>query len=436
MGHLFVRYMQFRWFWWGSTLSMLGGRALSVTYPLMAYTLTGSPQWTGWVVFASTVPGLICYIPAGAVIDRVGPRRVLITSEATRFVIMVALVLLWFCDGLHIGWVVAFALIEGGLAVMASVAESAHVPNTVEDHDLDTALAAHETSSHGAVLLGRQVGGLLYGLLPIVPFIINAIAFAGSARFYGRLPREASERSPRRIELRAGFAALRSNRFLRLATIIVACTNFMVQCLIVVFLTIATRDELSPVWAGMFLAASGVGGIVGGLLWPTRARISTRIGDTVHSRWVEWMGLARRPSVMLVHVWACTAAIGLILASGQRAPSFGGALLIIGLVGGLSNVTLRSAWSRVDPGVRARVVSASRIFSYGAVAIGPLVGSLLVPWIDTGATMWILLLSMIVLTLVTTLIHLRNSVTSGPVTAARLQPEPSVPEGALPAPVR
>lgn len=442
MGHLFVQYRPFRWLWWGSTFSMLGGRALSVTYPLMAYTLTGSSQWTGWVVFASMVPGLICYIPAGVVIDRVGPRRVLIVSEATRFIIMSALVTLWLCDVLSVAWVVAFALVEGGLAVMSSVAESALIPNTVPGRDLDTALAAHETSGHGAVLLGRQLGGLLYGLLPFVPFIGNALMFAVSAASYRMLPREKPHGRPRhirlRIELRAGFAALWGNRFLRLATIIVACTNFMVQCLIVVFLAIATKDNLSPVWAGTFLAASGVGGIVGGLLWPTRDRISLRIEGRVHNRWVgrlaEWMGLVRRRSIMLVHVWACTAALVLILVFGQLAPSFGGALLVIGLAGGLSNVTLRSAWSRVEDDVRARVVSASRFVSYSAVAIGPLIGSFLVAWVDTSATMWILFLSMAVLTLVTTLVHLRRSLVRVPMVSGRV--EPPVSEGALPAAMR
>ncbi|MDA0633232.1 MFS transporter [Nonomuraea sp. MCN248] len=459
MRHLFAQYRPFRWLWWGSTFSMLGGRALSVTYPLLAYTLTGSSEWIGWVVFASTMPGLICYIPAGVLIDRIGPRRVLMSSEAVRFVIMGALVVLLLSDRLRVEWVVVFALVEGGLAVTSSVAESALIPRVVRDDDLDAALAMHETSTHGAVLVGRQLGGLLYGLVPFIPFMINGLMFAGSALSYRTLPREVPDARrlqdvSLRIELRAGFAALWGNRFLRLATFIVACTNLMVQCLIVVFLTIATKDDLSPVWVGSFLAASGVGGVVGGLLWPRRDRISTRIENgTAHNRLarrlVEWMGLARRRSIMLVHVWACTAAIVLILAFGQLAPSFFGALLVIGLAGGLSNVTLRSAWSRVPDDLRGRVVSVSRFVSYSAVAIGPLIGSLLVTWGDTkGATLF-LFGSMALLTLTTTLVHLRKgltrvsipvgadpvapSVTASPAPEPVREEQPSVPERALPA---
>ncbi len=399
---------------------MLGSRMIGVTYPLLAYTLTSSPAWIGWVMFASTVPGLLWYIPAGALVDRFGRRSVMIVSEILRGVLVVVL-----CLGMAMGWLdiphlVVIALFEGALSVNSSVAETALIPTTVKRDNVDTALAMHETSVHGMLLVGRPFGGLLFGIAHIAPFIANAAMFFAAAGVLSRAERDISTQSanPRsaHADMGAGFVELWHNGFLRYATLVTAFTNLMVQGLIVVFLSEAADEGLPSGIAGLILAASGVGGVVGAFISPQWERISRKInGKEPRRRLVGFkrLVLTHGRSVMLVHLWACAAALAVPLILAQASVSFAIALLVIGLVGGLSNVTIRMMLSRVPDDRMARVVGVSRLGSYSGVAIGPLVASLLLGLLGSGLTMLVLWCLMAVFAVIVTSVRgLRNSLTS------------------------
>lgn len=391
----------FRRSWWASTVSTLSTRTLGVTYPLLAFTLTASPSWIGWVMFASTVPGLLCYIPAGALVDRLGARTVLAWSETARALLIGCLFVAMASGVLELWHLVVVAVAEGVLCVISTVAETALIPTTVSTDRVGTALAMHETVVQGVVLVGRPLGGLLYGIGALVSFAANAVMFAVAAGMLFALPRDREpereqEKSP--VRLGAGMAELWRNRFLRSATIVTACTNLMVQCLIVVFLTTASREQLPPLLVGMILAFSGVGGIIGAFMAPVRHDISRRIGDWTGqgamSRLFGWIGLLREGrSTMLVHVWACAAGVVLTIALQQSFLSFAGALLIIGLAGGLSNVTVRTALSQQP----ARVTAVLRLGSYSSVALGPVLGSLLIVRVEPSIVLVILAGGMLVL---------------------------------------
>jgi MFS family permease len=423
---LFTTVRPFRWSWLGSTISMLGSRMIGVTYPLLAYTLTSSPTWIGWVMFASTAPALLWYIPAGALVDRFGRRFVMIVSEVLRGVLVAVLCLGMAMEWLGIPYLVVIALLEGALSVNSSIAETALIPTTVKRDNVDTALAMHETSVHGMLLVGRPFGGLLFGIAHIFPFIANAAMFFAAAGALSRVERDkGTQRTDRstRADMGTGFAELWRNIFLRYATLVTAFTNLMVQGLIVVFLSEATDEGLPSGIAGLILAASGIGGVVGAFISPQWERISQtqKINDREpRSRLAGLRGfvLAHGRSVMLVHLWACAAALMVPLLLAQASVSFAIALLVIGLVGGLSNVTIRTMLSRVPDDRMARVVGISRLGSYSAVAIGPLMASLLLGLLGSGLTMLVLWCLMAAFAAIVTMVPvLRNSL------AATVEPQ-------------
>src|ERR1700744_1068300 len=67
-----------------SSISALGSHITTIAYPLLVLRLTGSPFTTGCAVFAATAPGILAYIPAGALVDRWNPVRVMLLSEIGR----------------------------------------------------------------------------------------------------------------------------------------------------------------------------------------------------------------------------------------------------------------------------------------------------------------------------------------------------------------
>ncbi|RPH92250.1 MAG: MFS transporter, partial [Lysobacterales bacterium] len=48
--------------------------------PLFAHSLGASPMEIGWIVIASTIPGILVSFPAGALSDHLGTRKVLLAS--------------------------------------------------------------------------------------------------------------------------------------------------------------------------------------------------------------------------------------------------------------------------------------------------------------------------------------------------------------------
>lgn len=385
---LLTDHPQFRRSWIGSTISMLGSRTIGVTYPLLGYELTDSPAWIGWVMFASTVPALVAHIPAGAIIDWLGPRRVMFWSEVLRGVLIAGLCLLLLAGEMRVEYLVAIALVEGTLSAHSSVAETALIPTTVKPDDVERALAVHEGSVHSMVLTGRPLGGLLFGIAPIVSFGANAAMFFSAALILRRREPDITASGPRKERLLrqigAGVVELWRDPFLRWATLVTAFINLMVQGLIMIFLAEAADDGLPAFLMGTILAVSGIGGVVGALIFPKRRDIWGQLGARAYKRsrgdWhIEWW--RRRvpgPSTMRAHLWSCAVALLLPLVFLASSPVFAVSLLLIGLTGGLSNVTMRRALSQVPTDRVARVVGVSRLATHSAVAIGPLLASLLV----------------------------------------------------------
>src|SRR4051794_3052808 len=73
------------WKLWGaSTTSGLGDGLVLVGFPLLAATITWSPQLIAGIMVAERIPWLLLSLPAGALADRMDRRRLLAVVESAR----------------------------------------------------------------------------------------------------------------------------------------------------------------------------------------------------------------------------------------------------------------------------------------------------------------------------------------------------------------
>src|ERR1022692_1332634 len=161
----------FRLLMGGSFCSMLGSRASSIAYPLLVLTLTGSPADAGWASFAALAPSVLVYLPAGALIDRWDPRKAMLKAELGRGLAILGIVGLL---ALHhyavirvmflVRGLVAFAIIEQTLAVFSGLGERRFATSLVQPSQVVPALASSEARTHMVILVGRPLGGLLFGI--------------------------------------------------------------------------------------------------------------------------------------------------------------------------------------------------------------------------------------------------------------------------------
>ena len=89
-----LRHRNFRLWFLGQTLSMIGTWMQSVAQGWLVYDLTGSDFALGVISFIGTLPTLFLMLPAGALADRIPRRRVLLFTQTTMMLLAFILAIL------------------------------------------------------------------------------------------------------------------------------------------------------------------------------------------------------------------------------------------------------------------------------------------------------------------------------------------------------
>ncbi|GIH27086.1 hypothetical protein Aph01nite_53960 [Acrocarpospora phusangensis] len=398
----------------GSFASMLASRIFGVTYPLLALSISGSATEAGWVGFAWALPNVLFYVLAGALVDRWDYRRVMLIADLIRGAAGLSLGVALLLGLPTFGHLVVVAFVEGSLGVFHSLAISAMLPILTDGPELRSRLGSHEVATHVAVLLGRPLGGLLFGVLMWIPFVANTLLCFASLAAVSTLP--ADERRPARTRRRLlreivyGFHTLWRFTMLRTATITTALTNVVFHALTMIFYAHAASST-SPIWIGVVVAMAGLGGVLGSSIarfsqdlareiFGGRPRIRLgRFEIRLSSR--EWP----RVSMWLLHLWLWVLALAIPWFWGPTVWAFAGALAIMGISGGKSNVNIRMLVAEgVDQNAAGRVLSVSRLMGFGAITLGPLLGGFLVGYLGVANAIYALLMVMVTAALATTAI--------------------------------
>lgn len=381
--------MNFRLLMCGSFVSMLGSRVSSIAFPLLVLALTGSPVVAGWASFAALAPSALVYLPAGALVDRWDPRRAMLYSELGRGAAIAILVALLMLHRVSVVELVVVAAIEQILEVFSVLAERRFARSLVKPEQAASALARGEARTHMVVLVGRLLGGLLFGLARILPFIVNALSFTVTAFtliIIGK--RQAFSRQDRSVsrhlghEIGEGFQWLRLHLFAGIALQLTAGTTLIGQALMMIFFADAHARHLPPITIGIVLAASGAGGALGS------AAASRLFRHFEHY-------------LLQIQIWIWAVMLIMLVVWGER--SFlvmAAAIAVMGLTGALGNIDLDTYLVRKAGTMLARVMSVDRLTSLCAVALGPPLGAILFAQFGIRIAIFGLLLITIVLLVV------------------------------------
>ena len=352
-----------------SSISMLGSHVTTIAYPLLVLRLTGSPFTAGCTVFAATAPSLFAYVPAGALVDRWNPRRVMLVSELGRGMAIGTVAVTLALGDPMVPLLLVVAVVEGVLEVFSGLAERRGVGSIVPREQVSSALVRIEARTHVVLVAGRPLGGLLFGVGPIFPFladvasfVYSVVALAGIRDSRLTAPRPATRpKSSLTSDIRQGLRWVGGDRFACMTVISFSVGTLVFQALIMVFLGDAHSRQLSPFAIGMVLAASGVGGALGSVVAP-------RLLPWVGSSWM-WIQSA---------IWV-TGFGFLLLSAGQHFLRTAVIMGILGLTGALGNIALDThLMQSVGHELLARVTSVSRLATFTACAIGPITGGILV----------------------------------------------------------
>jgi MFS family permease len=254
----------------GQVLSDLGGRVSGIAFPLLVLAATGSPAKAGIVAAAGTLPLLVLTIPAGALVDRWNRKRVMIVADGARCLALASIAVALALDSLSFAHIVVVALIEGVGFVFFSVGERSALPSVVPDHQLEAALARNQARDYAASLGGTPLGGALYGVGRLVPFLFDAFTYLVSVialllirTDFRRGGEPGAQRGRLLAEMRAGLTWFWHQSFVRTTALLAMGSDFVLNALYLVVIVIARERGASPELIGVMFVFLGAGGVLG-----------------------------------------------------------------------------------------------------------------------------------------------------------------------------
>ncbi len=267
---------QFRLLWAATAVSNTGDGLRLVALPLLAISVTTDPRLIAGVVVADRLPWLIFILPGGAWADRLDRRQLRIRLDVARAIAMFALVGFITADQVSIAAIYAVAIILASAEAVVDSSSMALVPAMVDKSELERAgglLSSTELATNG--LIGPPLGGLLFGLAMVAPFIIDALSFATAALIMVfvtgtyRTSEVGVVRGTMAQDIVEGFRWFWRRRLLRNLAIIstaLGAVSFIGGAIFVLF----ARQTLglSNFGFGLLLVPGAIGGIAGSMLAP------------------------------------------------------------------------------------------------------------------------------------------------------------------------
>lgn len=358
---------QFRAIWAASTASYLGIQVTKFVLPLMATSVTTSPAAVAAVTLSLTVPWLVIGLPAGAIVDRVDRRQVLVVANLVRLTAVALLVLALLVGSVSLPLLYACAAALGCAEVFAETATRVIVPMLVQAEELDGANARLYAGQSTVEIAALPIGGALTAIGFVWSTSAGLICFAGVLLWFGAIRgafRPVREASERRLlaEVAEGIRFLWQNRLLRTIALMAAVINACWSAWAAVFVLYAVAPgpmRLSEFSYALMLTAGGLGGLVGTLV---TGRLYRRFGQ----RW--GFGINIVVNAVMMAATALSASPWLI------APA-----ILVGDAGGpLWGIAWLSLQARLIPdGLRGRIGSAYRFISYGSMSLGAALGGVI-----------------------------------------------------------
>ena len=356
-----LNHRDFRIFFAGQAVSLVGTWMQQVAQAWLVLSLTNSPLRLGLVGSLSFMPVLLFAIVGGAVADRLPKRRLLVATQSLMAAQTLTLATLVWTGRVRYWHVCALVVVWGIANTIDLPTRQSFVVELVGRSDIPNAVALNSAAFNAARIIGPGVGGVLIAHAGIAPaYVLNATAFVIVIATL-LLVRARGAPLPRAgrgfaTEIGEGLAyALRTPRIMLVLGILFVISITVFNFSIYVPLFARNVVQRGPEGLGLLMASVGVGAVGGALT----------------------LGLLRAPSLVLLFVTGFLSCGGLLLMSLLR--DFVAAALILFLLGWVSvivvtgcNVALQLA--APDP-LRGRIMSLHTfiyggVFPFGAFSVG------------------------------------------------------------------
>lgn len=354
-----------------NALSLSGTRLSMIALPWFVVTSTGSALHTGLAAFAQMAPYVLAKALAGPVVDRLGPRAVIIGSELAAAAALGLIPVLHLLDLLPFGTLLVMVALVGLSSGPADGAKQALVPDVARRAQvpLERVTGLLGSIERLASTVGAAGAGAVVAVMGAVPALaVNVVTFVGAVVLIAvTIPRAEpaaeDEQDPGSYpaRLRSGAVFIRHDPLLRSLYVMVAITNLLDAAMFSVIL---------PVWAHQTGAGPGAVGLLAGAL-SGAALLASLLAAVIGDR------MPRRLTYLVAFLIGGAPRF-LVLALDLPISALVGVYLVSGFATGFLNPIIGAViYSRIPRPLVGRVTALGSSLAWAGIPFGGLAGGAL-----------------------------------------------------------
>jgi MFS family permease len=369
-----MQHRNYRIFFLGQLVSLIGTWMQSVAQSWLVYRLTGSAVLLGTVGFASQIPVFLLSPIGGVVADRRERRRILLATQAASMLLAFALAWLTLSGRIQVWQVLSLAALLGVANGFDIPTRQSFVVELVGRQDLVNAIALNSSMFNGARIVGPAVAGVVVAAVGEGwCFFANALSYVAvlaSLLALRLAPREpAAARASPLAQILEGWRFVARTRPIRALLLLLGLVS-LTGMPYAVLMPVMAEDVLhaGASGLGLLMGASGTGALAGALV------------------------LARRTSLRGLGGWVASAALafGVALIAFSFSRHFWLSVALLLPVGFAMLLQMSSSntliQSMVPDQLRGRVMSAYSMMFMGMAPLGALLAGTLAEAVGAPAT--------------------------------------------------
>ncbi len=373
-----LRYRNYRLYFFGQSISVIGIWIQRIAMPWLVYRITGSEFLLGLVSFTGQICTFLLAPFAGVWCERLNLRNVLITTQVLSIFYPLALAILFFTGDISVWHIMMASIFLGCVNAFDMPARHSFVIEMVENReDLANAIALNSSMVNSARLLGPSIAGVLIAVSNEgVCFLINSLSyiFVITSLLLMKVPPKEKKIQDTHIlhDLKEGLLYVFGFPPIRAVILLLALVSLF-SMPYSVLMPVLAKDILhgDSYTFGFLMAASGVGALAGALYLASRKSV---------------LGIGK-----IIPLSAATFGLGVIALSLSRIFLLS---LILMLLAGFGMITQMASSNTMlqtltDDDKRARVMSFYTMAFVGTAPFGSLLAGILADTIGVPNTLMI-----------------------------------------------
>ncbi len=267
-----LNHPNFRLFFWGQLISVIGVWMQSTALQWLVYRITGSQTSLGLVTFINFLPVLLLSLSMGVVVDRVSRRTLILLTQSWFAILAICLAALTWIGLVQYWHILVLSFLLGIGNALDMPARQAFVVELVDDEkdDLMNAIGINSMLFNIARIIGPAIGGVIVASIGEAPtFFINGVSYLAVILALSLMKLTPSVQPAAKDKtqggVREGFQYILSEKNI-LALVILVAAFSMIGFGALTLIPVFAKDilQIGVTGYGQLLSWQGVGALIGG----------------------------------------------------------------------------------------------------------------------------------------------------------------------------